>query len=451
MNAREIFYRATKLREVVHTTLNPKGPGAVRIHLVPPKFSLNATPSVVILNGTDIVPLNVSWAVLLSSFIEEVNFYCDTELDQEHLSHIVYCTIKKVQKIYPKASKDILEKDLWRIISTFCDVAYGREPKEEIGYMTIGEYAPNMKAPHRMDLMISSMTKNGLWNCNQKCLHCYACGQKQADVSELSTSEWKKIIDKCQKAGIPQLTFTGGEPTLRADLVELIDYSQWFVTRLNTNGVLLSEQLCTKLYNASLDSVQITLYSCDEKVHNKLVGAKNFYSTVAGIKNALAAGLNVSINTPLCKTNKDYVSTLQFLNNLGVTYVSCSGLIVTGNAELPASKKTQLSEKELYKALKEATEYCNKSNMEISFTSPGWLPEKKIHDLGLTVPSCGACLSNMAISPDGMVIPCQSWLNGETLGNMLTDKWNVIWNNPNCVKKRKYSSKMEQKCPLRKA
>ena len=54
MNPKELFYRLVKLRSVKHTTLNPKGPGNVRMHLVPPKFSLKAEDSVVILNGQDI-------------------------------------------------------------------------------------------------------------------------------------------------------------------------------------------------------------------------------------------------------------------------------------------------------------------------------------------------------------------------------------------------------------
>ena len=76
-----------------------------------------------------------------------------------------------------------------------------------------------MSAPHRMDLMISSMEKDGNWNCNQKCVHCYAAGQKQGNQKELTTAEWKKIIDTCRAVCIPQITFTGGEPTMRKDLV----------------------------------------------------------------------------------------------------------------------------------------------------------------------------------------------------------------------------------------
>jgi radical SAM protein with 4Fe4S-binding SPASM domain len=307
-----------------------------------------------------------------------------------------------------------------------------------------------MKAPHRMDLMISSMTKDGHWNCNQQCLHCYAAGQTYSDKKELSTDEWKKAIDKCKKACIPQVTFTGGEPTLRKDLVELVEYSKWFVTRLNTNGVLLTEELCQKLYEASLDSVQVTFYSSNAEEHNKLVGAPNYEKTVQGIKNAINAGLAISINTPLCSINKNYLDTLKFLHELGVKYVTCSGLIITGNATKDASKETQLSEDELYNILKEAKKYTDENLMEISFTSPGWIAEEKLKELGLDIPTCGACLSNMAIAPDGEVVPCQSWLkDGSGLGNILQTPWKKIWNNKECQKIRKYSTKSTGKCPLK--
>lgn len=451
MNTREAVYRFLKMKGVAHTTLNPYGPGTVRIHLVPPKFSLKETaPSVVILNGKDIIPINMSWAILLNTFINEVNRYEGREITENEMKEIVRKTLEKVKKVYPRTEDNKMREDLLKIVSTLMDVAYGNEPSESIGYMTLGEYAPNMTAPHRIDLMVSAMVRDGHWHCNQKCLHCYAAGQEQAEVKELSTSEWKCVIDQCRKVGIPQLTFTGGEPTMRKDLPELIDYAKWFVTRLNTNGVKLTKELCKELYDASLDSVQITLYSADEMEHNTLVGVNNFKSTVEGIKNAIDAGLNISINTPLCKVNANYLDTLRFLNELGVKYVSCSGLIVTGNACQQESKCTQLTEKELYAILKEATLYCAEQHIEISFTSPGWVSDDKLEVLGLAIPTCGACLSNMAITPNGGVVPCQSWLSEETLGNILQQSWNSIWNSPRCKEIRNYASSMEHDCPLKK-
>ena len=451
MNYKERRFYKKNLNEVLHTTLNPYEPGVVRIHLVPAKYNpFKANPSVVILNGKDILPINLSWTILLAIFIKEVNAYKGGEVTENQLQEVVTKTVNKAYEIYKKPGRITLKEDLNKILSVFLDISEGKEPSLKIGQLSIGQYANKMNAPHRMDLMISSMTKDGHWNCNQKCIHCYAAGQNYAEQKELSTDDWKKIIDRCKKAYIPQLTFTGGEPTIRKDLVELIDYSRWFVTRLNTNGVLLTEELCEKLYNASLDSVQITFYSCNEEEHNKLVGADNYKKTIQGIKNAINAGLPVSINTPLCTINKNYIETLKYLKELGIKYVTCSGLIMTGNAKTEESKSTQLSKEELYKILKDAKEYTDENLMELSFTSPGWLEKEKIRDLGLNVPSCGACLSNMAIAPDGEVVPCQSWLGKNAgLGNMLTNNWSKIWNNPKCKKIRKNSATTTGKCPLK--
>ena len=87
--------------------------------------------------------------------------------------------------------------------------------------------------------------------------------------------------------------------------------------------------------------------------------------------------------------------------------------------------------------------------MEIAFTSPGWIRQEVFEELNIPSPSCGACLSNMAITPGGNVVPCQSWLSDEPLGSMLTDDWDSIWNSQTCIKRRNYSSEMTGECPLR--
>lgn len=447
---RERKYAEENFQEVLHTTLNPEGPGVVRIHMIPPKYEGGTIgTSVVIVNGQDIIPVNVAWSVLLAEFIKEVNKYNGKEILDEDAQKIVKATVKRVHKVYPFVSSKRLGGDIYRIMNTFKQVAYGEPVDEEIGYISLGEYAPYMRAPHRMDLLVSAMEKDGCWNCNQKCVHCYAAGQTQAQEQELSTKEWMKVIDKCRLAGIPQITFTGGEPTMRTDLVELVEHAKWFVTRLNTNGINLTRELCERLAAASLDSIQITFYSVDSEIHNQLVGAKRYEDTLSGIENALAVGMSVSINTPLCTLNKDYVNTLKFLHEKGVQYVTCSGLITTGNAALEKSEQLQLSKEEIKQVLKDAVEYCFANNMEINFTSPGWIEESFFEKLGITTPSCGACLSNMAVTPGGNVVPCQSWLSGSTLGNILQEEWKDIWSGEECTKRREYSALMLGECPLR--
>ena len=444
------LYELKNWKGVLHTTWNPNGPGVIRIHLIPPKFvPFKTVETMVIINGQDIFPVNESWAILLSEYIKNVNAFGDKPMSDEDLDGILSSTFAGVKKVFPRVADDVLRDDLDCMIGIFEAIARGEVVTSDQKPITIGEYAPYMTAPHRMDLMVSAMTRDGKWHCNQKCLHCYAADQKLADEKELSTEEWKTVIKTLQKAKISQLTFTGGEPTMREDLPELIQSARWFVTRLNTNGVRMTPELCSRLRKADLDSVQITFYSSDADVHNKLVGAENYDKTVEGIRNTIAAGLNMSVNTPLCTLNRDYKKTLEFLHDMGVIYVTCSGLILTGNATEDASVKTQLTSEELYDVLKEAVDYAYANGMEISFTSPGWIEEEKLREMGLDIPSCGACLSNMAVTPSGNVVPCQSWLSDEPLGNILKDDWKSIWNSDACKKTRDISAKMDQKCQLR--
>ena len=443
-------YMDKEFSEVLHTTLNPDGPGVIRVHLIPPKAEEDAfNPSIAIINGTDIVPVNFVWAVMLAELIKETNRFDGMEIGEEDIRSILGRASDSVRSVLPFFSAGRIKADMQKIYTTIRQIAYREKVTEDVYYMSIGDYAPFMQAPHRMDLMVSAMTRNGQWHCNQKCVHCYAAGQTLSDEPELSTDEWKAILDRCRSAGIPQVTFTGGEPTLRDDLFELIYYARWFISRLNTNGIRLTKDYCKKLHEAELDSVQITFYSSDPKIHNKLVGAPRYEETLSGIKNALAERLSVSINTPLCTLNRDYEKTLEFLHGLGVIYVTCSGLITTGSAAGADSEALQLSSEELEEILRRSVDYCHKNGMEIAFTSPGWLDEKVFEELNIPSPSCGACLSNMAVTPGGNVVPCQSWLDDKPLGNMLADDWEKIWNNETCKERRDFSAQLTGDCPLR--
>ena len=449
MTWREKRYRRAHLSCARHITLDPKGPGVVRIHMIPPRTESPEDPFLLLLNGAQLVPLTLSWAVLLANFMDRLEPFSGCEISEEDWAGMVRGAVDETHRTYPRTDRALLQEDLELMLRSLVAIAQGREPDVAVGALTLGEYADKMSAPHRMDLLVSAMTRGGAWHCNQKCLHCYAAGQPMGESRELTTAEWKDVLARLRAANIPQVTFTGGEPTLRGDLVELVDAAQWFVTRLNTNGRLLTPQLCRALAEASLDSVQVTLYAADAEAHNALVGAPGFDETVRGIRNAVDAGLIVSVNTPLCSLNRDYAATLRFAAALGVRYATCSGLIPSGGAEGAESRATRLSAEELTEILQSAVAAAHELSMELDFTSPGWLPEQTLRALGLhLIPSCGACLSNMAVAPDGTVIPCQSWLGGTALGNILTDDWPAIWDGEACRAIRAESAKMEHICQL---
>jgi MoaA/NifB/PqqE/SkfB family radical SAM enzyme len=442
---------------VAHVTLNPNGPDAVRIHLVPPKPSVKNQPSVAILNGWYVIPLTSHEARLLRVFIEELNKQAGhgNPISEEETLRILDSVKRRMKRFYPEVADQRFEDDLVDMVNSFIQIAKGEKAETKFKRtLPMDLYAPHMAGPHRMDLIVAPMEIDSRWGCPLHCGICYAKGQRHMSVAKLlSTGEWERIIDVLwNEARVTQLTFTGGEPTTRKDLAELVRYAKRFVTRLNTSGVTMTPELALSLYGASLDGVQVTLYSKEPQDHDALVGVSGAWErTVAGIKNALSAGLNVSINTPLCQLNYEaYLGTLEFLHGLGITYVSSSGLIVAGAAEKALGSKETLSSQELYSALKPAKEYADDNGMDLIFTSPGWLSDDQLASLGLQAPLCGACLTNMAVAPNGTVVPCQSWLNDDGLGNILTTRWSKIWNNPQC-KVIRARGKFGNVCPLKAA
>ena len=450
MTFRERRYRRAHLDCVRHITLDPKGPGVVRIHMIPPRDDTPDAPFLLLLNGAQLVPLNLSWAILLANLMDQLQAYEGQDLAEDQWEALLTAAVEETHRTYPRTKRQTLASDLHLMLTSLVAIAQGREPEAAVGLLSLSDYAPEMTAPHRMDLMVSAMEKDGSWHCNQKCLHCYAAGQPMGETPELSTEQWKTALALLRKANIPQVTFTGGEPTLRSDLVELVQAAAWFVTRLNTNGRLLTPELCAGLYEASLDSVQVTLYSAEGNIHNQLVGTNGFNDTVQGIRHAVEAGQFVSVNTPLCSLNTHYAETLRFAHSLGVRYATCSGLIPSGSACGQESRATALTPEQLTDVLRQAVDTAEELGMELDFTSPGWLDEETLHAMGLhLIPSCGACLSNMAVTPDGKVVPCQSWLSDEPLGDLLHDDWADIWNSPRCAAIRAESAKLEHICQLK--
>lgn len=444
-------YRAYK-NGVSHCTFNPEGPGVVRIHLIPPKFRIfRSEPYIVILNGYYLLPLGYSWALLLSHFMKEVNQFDGKPITEADEVAIVERTVRSVHKIYPTVPQTDMTEDLDEMLDVLFSVAQGQGTDAQIEKLSIRAYSKNMTAPHRMDLMVSAMTDAcGKWQCNQKCIFCYAAGQEMGKTKELTTQQWKQAIDRLEAARVPMVTFTGGEPTQRGDIAELVGYAKGMVTRLNTNGVNLTPELVAQLKAAGLDSLQVTLYSHDETIHNTLVGSEHYADTIQGIRNAVAAGLDISINTPLCQKNADYEKTLSFIHSLGVRFVTASGLICTGMAGIN-HQEYDLSSAELVEIIKTAKAFCDSHEMEMDYTSPGLIPAEKLEELGMHVPMCGACLSNMAIAPDGSVVPCQSWLGADAaLGNILTDPFKQIWKHPKCQRLRNMTEEQALSCPFRK-
>lgn len=301
-----------------------------------------------------------------------------------------------------------------------CPIEIGLDPKE----IKYGDWI----APARMDLAVT-------YRCNLKCRKCYVGDGKTS--RELSTAEWIEVYGILWKLGIPLIVFTGGEPTLREDIVELISQADEFVTGLVTNGTKLTE-LAGALKDASLDYVQVTIESWDPSIHDQITCTEGSHAdTVAGINKALSLGLQVVTNTTLVRTNAaQFCRTMEWLHVLGLKHLSCNTLICSGNG-IRHKKENGLSDPELRKILTEAGEVADKLGVSFQWYSPTCYHQGvNPVDLGFGIKACSAAAHNMTIQPDGTVLPCQSW--PDTVGNILTDEWDSIWQHPTCLKLRNH-------------
>ena len=284
-------------------------------------------------------------------------------------------------------------------------------------------------APYRMDLALT-------YRCQNKCDHCY---NEPRELIELTVEQWKQVISKTWELGIPHIVFTGGEPTMYEGLAELIAKSEEFgqVTGLVSNGRNLARPgYLHGLVVKGLDHVQITVLSSQEGLHDGLVGEKGAWKeTVQGLKTALQEQMYVSTNTTIMRSNLDDLeATMRFLVTLGVRNIAFNGLIRSGKG-IGTEGITYL---ELGEALTRLRKIADESKVKLIWYTPTPYHEFNPVNHGLGIKQCTACSLNMAIEPDGTVLPCQSYY--EPLGNILTDPWDKIWNHDLCqkIRGRKY-------------
>lgn len=295
----------------------------------------------------------------------------------------------------------------------------------------IAPFSARPTAPYRMDLAIT-------YRCNNECHHCY--NGRPRSYPELTTEEWVTIIDKLWDLGVPHIIFTGGEPTLRNDLPELIAHaeSNGQITGLNTNGRRLSDLNYVKeLAQSGLDHVQITLESHNPAIHDYMVSRKGAWQqTVQGIRNALETNLFVMTNTTMLQENsKELAATLDFLADLGVPTIGLNALIYAGHG---VNVGTGLPPSDLHELLPVAKEKTALHHQRLIWYTPTQYCHFDPTQYQLGVKGCTAALYNMCIEPNGDVIPCQSYY--QALGNFLTSSWENIWHHELAVsiRERKY-------------
>lgn len=218
---------------------------------------------------------------------------------------------------------------------------------------------------------------------------------------ELSTADWKSILDKAWKAGIPQIIFTGGEPTLREDLAELLVHAEKNdqVTGLLTDGIRFSdESYRLSLLQTGLDHVMILLDPGNEK-------------SWEAVHEALVEDLSVAVHLTLDLENKAvFVEILKRLASTGVQKVSLSTADPALNSELDVARNQAAF-----------------AGLELVWNLP--VPYSEFNPVALETssrqkhPPAGRAW--MYVEPDGDVLSEQGVQ--PVLGNLLNDPWEKIW------------------------
>jgi radical SAM protein with 4Fe4S-binding SPASM domain len=351
--------------------------------------------------------------------------------------------VKSIRGIF-RVSAEQAKADYEKLVYTISTLAQTEkiDPVTFLGIEKEEPFSYQYSAPLRMDLALT-------FRCQNNCVHCYAGGPHE--TPELSTKQWKEIINRLSTIGIFILTFTGGEPTLRPDLPDLLLYAQnkGMVTGLITNGRNLKDNAyVTTLEKAGLDFVQVTLESHKPEVHDLMTASTGSWKdTVTGIRNAVNSQIYVSTNTTLSKHNESgFLDTVDFIKGLGVNAFGCNSLIYSGKAS-NVSQEFALTVEELGGLLPKIRDKAQLLGLKFLWYTPTQYCQFDPVQLGLGVKSCTAALINMCVGPKGDVYPCQSYF--ESLGNILTASWSSIWNHPTAanIRSRAYAEPKCTDCP----
>lgn len=127
--------------------------------------------------------------------------------------------------------------------------------------------------------------------CNLSCVHCLSSSGRR-DPHELSTEQCKAVIDELEQMQVFYVNIGGGEPTVRADFWDLVDYAtaHHVGVKFSTNGVRISRPVAAKLAASDYVDVQISLDGATAAVNDAVRGEGSFATAIRALENLAAAG-----------------------------------------------------------------------------------------------------------------------------------------------------------------
>ena len=301
--------------------------------------------------------------------------------------------------------------------------------------------------------------------CNLKCKHCYQRADKPLP-DELTTEEAKNLIDQLAEAGTVAIAFSGGEPLLRKDFLEVASYakSKGFYIAVATNGTFITEEVAKKIKEA-VDYVEISLDGPDAETHDNFRGIPGaFNKTIQGIKNCVKNGIYTCIATTVTRHNLKMVPKIKELaENLGVNRIIFFNFIPVGRGINISKDDIRPEEREilLNYILKQNYSGCS---LEILSTAPQFARVAVEHEKGIPLGhfyagkdikgkiealakflgGCGAGRIYCCVEPNGDVQPCV--FMPIKVGNVREKRFLEIWHNSPVLRKLRNRSLLQGAC-----
>jgi len=265
-------------------------------------------------------------------------------------------------------------------------------------------------SPDNLTIMVTG-------DCQCHCEHCLA--HKMGQGEELSKNEIFDVIDQALELGVSQITFEGGEPTLRKDLPELIEHvdKNKATTMVVTNGQYLTEDYVQALKESGLDYINVSIDSPYLEEHDEFRGVLGlFEDATEGIKNSVDAGILTGvlyIARPGNCDRKTLEKMINYCEELGVFELMIDKIVPSGRW-MGKDVLSEEQEEEIIRFQKEAAEKKGK-NLVTNFFQ-------------LRRPDFFGCFAGRMwcyVSPSGEVMPCMHV--PISFGNVRKEKLSKIW------------------------
>ncbi|NLC06736.1 MAG: putative heme d1 biosynthesis radical SAM protein NirJ2 [Syntrophomonadaceae bacterium] len=270
------------------------------------------------------------------------------------------------------------------------------------------------------------------WNttnlCNMFCEHCYREAGAKAD-DELNTEEGKRLLEQIARAGFKIMIFSGGEPLMRTDIVELVTHAASLGLRpvFGTNGTLITLEMAERLKQAGAMGMGISLDSLDAEKHDQLRKYQGAWQqAVQGMKNCHAVGLPFQIHTTAMEWNEGEIEAItDFAVELGAVAHHIFFLVPTGRAVEIEEEALRVDKYE--RLLQRILTKQQQVKIELKPTcAPQFVRMAKQRGMNLRFQrGCLAGISYCIISPRGLVQPC-AYLN-LPVGYVREQPFDEIW------------------------